>query len=930
MGLCFWFCSSSIGPKGGRISDFLTAKEVWDYLLGVYQQSNVAKRYKLETAIQSARQRDQTIQDFYIEMTGLWNQLALMEPSSLKILDAYVEFWEQGRLVQFLTALSPQNRLKTASQTLPPSVFLAPAKPPLLSTPPPHQFQAIAKPKKGPLRPDECAFCHQRDTVPQSYFGLHNFSIFCPPLSHPHLPPLLHLFIQISDQLESRVYAGLSLPQICENFTKAAYDPRISGIYLHIEPLNCGWGKVQEIRRHMLDFKKSGKFIVGYAPAYREKEYYLACGCEELYCPPSAYFSLYGLTVQASFLGGIDPQVQKVGKYKSVGDQLTHKNMSEENCEMLTSLLDSIHGNWLDNISLTKGKKIEDIENFINEGVYQVERLKEDGWITNIKYDDEIMSKLKERLGIQNDKNLPTVDYRKYSMVRKWTVGLSGGKDLIAVITASGRISRAWGLNVPSSGIVGEQFIEKIRRVRESKRFKAVVIRIDSPGGDALASDLMWREIRLLAASKPVIASMADVAASGGYYTAMAAGVIVAEDLTLTGSIGVVTGRFAELTVAEHRPFRPDEAELFAKSAQNAYKQFRDKAAYSRSMTVDKMEEVAQGRVWTGKEAVSRGLVDAIGGFSRAVAIAKQKANIPLGREVGILNVKVTLVELSRPSPTLPEILVGIGNTVVGVDRTLQELLQDLASSDEIQARMDGIMFQKLDGSMEKTLEYLRRDERNVLDKSDSRERHSKSIGSFPVSILRPFSEDLHCSEFNTLLKRMKHEKLKWDNSFNVRGISTHLQSPIWIFWLNDVLSTFAPILKKCGIYAAIYVSQFAYARNVSLLKGFLEQWSPDTNTFHTIYGELGISLWDLHRISGLPICGEFYEEFTPSNDILYSSQTSKACRGLFNIYASSCQSKKFNHWTFKFIDESPTSISGFQRKDRIPDDVYLSGFLAS
>ncbi|KAL7178836.1 hypothetical protein ACSBR1_042232 [Camellia fascicularis] len=522
---------------------------------------------------------------------------------------------------------------------------------------------------------------------------------------------------QISDQLESRVYAGLSLPQICENFTKAAYDPRISGIYLHIEPLNCGWGKVQEIRRHMLDFKKSGKFIVGYAPACTEKEYYLACACEELYCPSSAYFSLYGLTVQASFLGGvlekvgIDPQVQKVGKYKSVGDQLTRKNMSEENCEMLTSLLDNIYGNWLDNISLTKGKKREDIENFINEGVYQVERLKEDGWITNIKYADEIMSKLKERLGIQNDKNLPKVDYRKYSMIRKWTVGLSGGKDLIAVIKASGRISRAWGLNVPSSGIVGEQFIEKICRIRESKRFKAVVIRIDSPGGDALASDLMWREIRLLAASKPVIASMADVAASGGYYRAMAAGVIVAEDLTLTGSIGVVTGkfnlgklyekigfnkeilsrgRFAELIVAEHRPFRPDEAELFAKSVQNAYKQFRDKAAYSRSMTVDKMEEVAQGRVWTGKEAVSRGLVDAIGGFSRAVAIAKQKANIPPGREV-------TLVELSRPSPTLPEIFVGIGNTVVGVDRTLQELLQDLASSDEIQARMDGITFQKLD-----------------------------------------------------------------------------------------------------------------------------------------------------------------------------------------------------------------------------------------
>ncbi|CBI15368.3 unnamed protein product, partial [Vitis vinifera] len=300
----------------------------------------------------------------------------------------------------------------------------------------------------------------------------------------------------------------------------------------------------------------------------------------------------------------------------------------------------------------------------------------------------------------------------KYSKVRKWTLGLSGGKDQIAVIRASGSISRVRSpFSIPGSGITSEQFIEKIRSVRDSKRYKAVIIRIDSPGGDALASDLMWREIRLLAASKPVIASMSDVAASGGYYMAMGAGTIVAENLTLTGSIGVVTGkfnlgtlyekigfnkeiisrgRFAELTAAEQRPFRPDEAELFAKSAQNAYKQFRDKAAFSRSMAVDKMEENAQGRVWTGKDAASRGLVDAIGGLSRAVAIAKQKADIPQDRPV-------TLVELSRPSPTVSEILTGIGSSIVGVERTLKELLQDLTFSNGVQARMDGILFQKLE-----------------------------------------------------------------------------------------------------------------------------------------------------------------------------------------------------------------------------------------
>ncbi|CAN6585002.1 unnamed protein product [Malus baccata var. baccata] len=525
---------------------------------------------------------------------------------------------------------------------------------------------------------------------------------------------------QVSDQLKSRFSSGLSLPQICENLIKAAYDPRISGVYLQIESLNCGWGKVEEIRRHILDFKKSGKFVVAYVPACGEKEYYLASACQEIYAPPSAYFSLFGLTVQASFIRGvlekvgIEPQVERIGKYKSAGDQLARKTMSKENCEMLTALLDNIYGNWLDVISSTRGKKREDIESFINEGVYQVEKLKEEGWITNIQYDDEVISMLKERLGVQKEKTLPMVDYKKYSKVRQWTVGLSGGKDKIAIIRASGSITRVrGGLSLPGSSIIGEQFIEKIRSVRESKRYKAAIIRIDSPGGDALASDLMWREIRLLAASKPVIASMSDVAASGGYYMAMAADTIVAENLTLTGSIGVVTGKFnlgklyekigfnkeiisrgkyAEVLAAEQRPFRPEEAELFAKSAQNAYKQFRDKAAFSRSMTVDKMEEVAQGRVWTGNDAASRGLVDAIGGFSRAVAIAKLKANIPQDRQVA-------LVELARPSPTLPELLSGIGATLVGVDRTMKEVLQELTFSDGVQARMDGIMFQRLEGA---------------------------------------------------------------------------------------------------------------------------------------------------------------------------------------------------------------------------------------
>ncbi|MFS7939447.1 putative peptidase S49, ClpP/crotonase-like domain superfamily [Helianthus anomalus] len=272
---------------------------------------------------------------------------------------------------------------------------------------------------------------------------------------------------QITDQLKSRFSSGLSLPKLCENLVKAAYDPHISGVYLHIETLNCGWGITDEIRRHILDFKKSGKFIIGYAPVWHEKEYYLGCVCDEFYAPPSAYFSLYGFSRGASFYGGVEPQVQRIGKYKSFGDMFTRKNISEENREVLTTILDDVYENWVDKVSQAKGKSKDEIESFINEGVYQIEKLKEDGWITDIKYDDEVRSMLKTRLGIAEKKKIPLIEYKKYSRIRKWSVGLSDGKDRIAVIRASGSITRVGGsFFSPSSGIVAEQFIKKISKVR--------------------------------------------------------------------------------------------------------------------------------------------------------------------------------------------------------------------------------------------------------------------------------------------------------------------------------------------------------------------------------------------------------------------------------------------------------------------------------
>eukprot|EP00850_Spirogloea_muscicola_P000544 SM000002S05624 [mRNA] locus=s2:1185650:1189622:- [translate_table: standard] len=493
----------------------------------------------------------------------------------------------------------------------------------------------------------------------------------------------------IGEQLSGQFSRMPSLPKLTENLRKAAVDPRVAGLLLKIEPLDAGWGKVEEIRRHIELFKQSGKPLVAHMAIGGEKEYYLAASCGELYCPPAAYIALRGLKVQGQFLRGvlekvgIDPQIQRIGKYKSAGDQLLRKDMSPENREMLTAILDDIYNNWVQGVAKARGKTAADVEVLLDEGLFETEKLKEGGWITDIKYESEVEDMLKKRIGAKEDKPLRTVDYgwgtdlvgvaalttarRRYSNVPEKTFYPAGG-DLIAVVRAVGAIGR--GKRRVGTGISSETFIERIRFVRENKKFKAVVLRIDSPGGDALASDLMWHELRLLAAAKPVIASMVDVAASGGYYMAMGSQCIVAEALTLTGSIGVVSGkfnlqplykrigfkkefiargRFAEVD-ADNRPFTEEEEAYFARQAMSAYKSFRDKAALSRHMAVDEMEELAQGRVWTGAAAEERGLVDALGGFQRAVAIAKQKAGIALDK-------KVRLVELSRQQPSLAMLL---------------------------------------------------------------------------------------------------------------------------------------------------------------------------------------------------------------------------------------------------------------------------------
>ncbi|KAL6747559.1 peptidase family S49-domain-containing protein [Haematococcus lacustris] len=483
----------------------------------------------------------------------------------------------------------------------------------------------------------------------------------------------------IPDQSKSWVEQGSSVPQLCEGLRKAALDPRVSGLAIEVGPLGVGYAKLQEIRRYISYFKASGKFSVAYMKQAGEKEYYLASACKEVYAPPTASISLRGFVVGGTFLRGVfdkvgvEPQVQRIGAYKSAGDQLLRSSMSEAQREQLGALLEDTYDEFVRTVALARGKSEQEVKDLLDSGLFDTAKFAEAGWLDGLKYEDELIEDLKQRTtpDAKPEKPLRKIGIRKIASVNPSAYGLRGKKRVVVLRTAGAIVGRSTGTGAT---ITPDSLIPVLRSLAKDKGVAAVVLRVDSPGGDALASDLMWREIKKLGEKKPVIASMADVAASGGYYLSMAAHKIVAEPLTITGSIGVVTGKFnlAELygkigyakelisrgkyaqVLADNRPFNTEEADLFASSAQHAYESFRDKAAASRGMSIPAMQEVAQGRVWTGRDALQRGLVDALGGVHAAVELAKAAAGIEAGE-------KVTVQEVGRARPSPLALLRGGG-----------------------------------------------------------------------------------------------------------------------------------------------------------------------------------------------------------------------------------------------------------------------------
>ncbi|MFB0519540.1 MAG: signal peptide peptidase SppA [Acidobacteriota bacterium] len=441
----------------------------------------------------------------------------------------------------------------------------------------------------------------------------------------------------------------------------AAKDNEISGVILKISPLNSGLAKIQELRKGIIDFKRSGKFVLSFIETAGNKEYYLASAADEVCLVPVGDLNLTGLVTEVAFYRGffdkwgMIPNFEHIGKYKSASDILTRRDMSPAHREATDSLLDSLYQSLLNDLAQrSKLSNPKNVQELIDRGPFTAQEALDEGLVDQLLYEDQFYELVRQK----NKGQLPLVTAKDYqrSAVRPsaW-----GWRPKIALIYATGTIATGESFYAPLVGkVMGSKTISQaIRSARKSNSIKGIVFRIDSPGGSALASDIIWREVELTQGEKPFVVSMSDTAASGGYYIAMGADKIVAQPTTVTGSIGVISGKFdlrglydrlginkevisrgknADL-FSDYRSFSPEEKEILLKMIGNIYKNFVHKAALGRKVTDEEIDSIGRGRVWTGEQAIENGLVDELGGITEAISLVKEMANIPAEQEVEVV-----------------------------------------------------------------------------------------------------------------------------------------------------------------------------------------------------------------------------------------------------------------------------------------------------
>jgi len=473
---------------------------------------------------------------------------------------------------------------------------------------------------------------------------------------------VLHLKLngRITEMEVEDPFEGLPLPGVDEQsigllqlkkvLEHAKTDPLIRGIYLDVSMFQGGYSVAKEIRESILDFRKSGKWVLAYSEMYTEASYYLASSADKVYLNPEGEIEFNGLAVEVSFFKKmfdkleIKPEIFRVGDFKSAVEPFFLDKMSDANRLQLKELIDEINNTTLNGVAESRNISVEEIKKISSQMLVTTPLdAKKYKLVDSLVYYDEVLADLRKKLGLGKTEKISFAKYNKY---KKSFTSSSSSKNEIAVIVAEGDIMPGKA----HEGTIGsDTFAEELRKARTNDKVKAIVLRINSPGGSALASDVMWREVRLAAKEKPIIASMSNYAASGGYYIAMACDTIVAEPNTITGSIGVFsvlfdlssfldkkigitfdevkTGEVGDL-VTFTRPLTEVEKSIWQKKTDKIYEGFTSKAAEGRKMSVEKLRSVASGRVWSGMQAKEKGLVDVIGGFDDAVRIAAQSAGI--------------------------------------------------------------------------------------------------------------------------------------------------------------------------------------------------------------------------------------------------------------------------------------------------------------
>ena len=445
----------------------------------------------------------------------------------------------------------------------------------------------------------------------------------------------------------------LGLNDILANIKKAKTDENIKGIYIEIGMISAGFATREEIRNALLDFKESGKFITTYSEIYTQGSYYLASVADYICMYPEGGMELRGLNSTIPFFTnafkkmGIKPQVIRHGKFKSAVEPFMLTEMSDENREQIETYMGSIWEHFLKNVAsdrkLTRDRLNEMAENLEIQTTEDAVRL---GLVDSLFYRDQFQNHLANLMEQENYDDINFISLKKYNKVKNENARDKFKKEKVAVIYAQGEIQSGEG----SETVIGSERISKaIRKARKDEKVKAIVLRVNSPGGSALASDVIWREMKLANEEKPVVVSMGDVAASGGYYIACASDKIYASPNTITGSIGVFgimpnieelmtdkigitfdnvkTNKFADLG-SVNRPLTQEEYDIIKKGVVDVYNTFTSKVAEGRDMSQENVDYIGQGRVWSGTNAMDINLIDEYGGLEAAVAGAAELAEL--------------------------------------------------------------------------------------------------------------------------------------------------------------------------------------------------------------------------------------------------------------------------------------------------------------